>query len=142
METELLHSRGTPTPGEPVLVMYCYPNDYDDDTEVGGEIKKGLTEMSDQLYNQTALDYYEINKAYPRPNINITGSGHQEKRDDFWIKFRDWVKAQGYDSYKGLHLGVANEFSGGVASGGEDGNSAFSSGSSRIYSREPVLHHF
>lgn len=115
----MLHSRGDPISANRHYSIYIHPNEGEDVSICEGDVKDGLIDYCDQIYNY-AVGYYEIylNEG-ACPNLN------DGDKDEHYNEFKTWC-SQYYDNYAGMHLGIDNDYSGGVASGDGSGNTSFS----------------
>jgi len=106
---QVLNSRGDPISADRHMIVYLYPNAYHLDNEAENATNAAITSLGDQLYNNGIIGYYEININYDHPYLEA------DDRHTFLDNFNTWYQNQGYDDYKGAHVGLENDFVGGKA---------------------------
>lgn len=121
----VLESRGNPITADQPLSWYIYPDSNSEENLCESPIRTALTHALDQLYDYSAIDYYDLNINYDHPNVSYSSRG------DYLTKFNNWLDSKGYSSYAGTHLAVENGFYGGKADNGT-GVSSFNSGRAAV----------
>lgn len=121
-----LHSGGN-IGGTAQLIIHLYPNHWGLDDECETTIANALDDAGSQMvgYYDSPIDYYEIKISYNHPNIN-GGNRH-----DYYTNFKNWFFSSVYDGVFGVHMGIAGDFSGGFASGGDGSDPSAFSGDSK-----------
>lgn len=101
-----LETRGTPEVGEEILAVYLYPNESGDRYEAEYPVRNAVKHMCDEVYNNTVVQYYEINLYDYESSVNEV-----EGEDDgstYFNNFKSWLNNQGYYDYRGIHMGVTD----------------------------------
>lgn len=103
-EFTTLESRGTPEIGEETLSVYLYPNEQGDRNRTKNGVLNAVKHMCDEVYNNTAVQYYEIALYDSESDVNVVYG--EADGSTYFNNFKNWLDNQGYYDYAGVHLGV------------------------------------
>lgn len=115
---DLQASGGDPRTATDYMMIYQYPNDWDDDGEVQNAMLAALENMCEQLYQANAIGYYEISWTQDHPYI--TASDKSGFLDEFHNDYLPSINPP-----KGSHLLVSNSLWEGKAKLGDNGSTVF-----------------
>ncbi|USZ69466.1 hypothetical protein NGM10_06950 [Halorussus salilacus] len=101
-----LTNKGEPEIGEETLSVYLYPNETGDREEAKNEVYDAVKSACDEIYDKTAVQYYEI--ALYDYESNVDEVEDEDDGDTYFTNFKDWLGDQGYYDYNGVHLGVTD----------------------------------
>lgn len=103
------------------LQMLVYPNTSAERDECKNGILDALRHFGDQLYDANSITKYNIYFHEDEPYL------YSPDASTFFDNFDQWLTDSGHDKYYGAHLGVSDNWSGGLAWGSDyHGGTAFS----------------
>lgn len=102
-----LVTKGTPEVGGRNLDLLLYPNEDDDGDRdrAKNEVRNALETACDQLLNNNAFEYYEINLYKDETKCDYVEG--EPKASTYFNNFKDYID-NNHGSRRGVHLGVTN----------------------------------
>ncbi|MFB6197924.1 MAG: hypothetical protein ABEI52_06605 [Halobacteriaceae archaeon] len=128
-----IDSRGSYAHSYP-LYIYSYPNTNGVYGDEANAVYNGVGHALDQLYDMGAIDFYEIQEYDTPLYLNDPDEG------TYWDNLNIWLGDRNKWDYKGVHVGISDRVTGGLAHGGDShGNTAFSVGKSAVVGTEEYV---